>query len=247
MAKKNCDNCGEPLQATIIIYGDAHPGTFDVQLRHLRQAAAALQRLLEQHPTIAMSATIAGDKEQWCPLCDLVCMKHDARRTEEPRRISQKGWPTLMAKQRPPAFQFYAKEFLAGTTNMRMAAVGAYIRILSPCVGRESDLLHPCQMTTPYSNCLAQIFQEEWNELVKDQVLAKWEPLVRLMARSDWSISDSWLTSRNWLNTTKRCPTVERRALKPGGTKTAARDLTPRRHDACAIVLPCSKQCLRHA
>lgn len=30
MAKKNCDNCGEPLQATIIIYGDAHPGTFDV-------------------------------------------------------------------------------------------------------------------------------------------------------------------------------------------------------------------------
>jgi uncharacterized protein YdaU (DUF1376 family) len=35
-----------------------------------------------------------------------------------------------MGKQKPPAYQHYAKDFLAGTSDMSCAEVGAYIRLL---------------------------------------------------------------------------------------------------------------------
>jgi len=73
MAKKNCDNCGEPLQATIIIYGDAHPGTFDVNC----DTCGLPLRLCddcwnsEDHCNECQERR---EKEQWCPLCDLACV-----------------------------------------------------------------------------------------------------------------------------------------------------------------------------
>jgi uncharacterized protein YdaU (DUF1376 family) len=79
-----------------------------------------------------------------------------------------------MAKQRPPAFQFYAKEFLAGTTNMRMAAVGAYIRFLAHAWDGNPICSIPADDYSLFKLSGADS-KEEWNE-VKDQVLAKWEP-----------------------------------------------------------------------
>jgi uncharacterized protein YdaU (DUF1376 family) len=35
-----------------------------------------------------------------------------------------------MAPQKPPAFQFYAKDFIAGTATMSLQEVGAYVRLL---------------------------------------------------------------------------------------------------------------------
>jgi hypothetical protein len=73
MAKKNCDNCGEPLQATIIIYGDAHPGTFDVNCdtcgRPLR-----LCNDCWSNSDDCNECQERREKEQWCPLCDLACV-----------------------------------------------------------------------------------------------------------------------------------------------------------------------------
>jgi uncharacterized protein YdaU (DUF1376 family) len=78
-----------------------------------------------------------------------------------------------MSKQRPPAFQFYAKEFLAGTTTMSMPAVGAYIRFLAHAWDGNPICSIPADDYSLFKLSGADS-KEEWNA-VKEMVLGKWE------------------------------------------------------------------------
>ena len=73
MAKKLCDNCGEELQPTIIIYGHEHQGTFDVKC----DTCGKPQRLCNDcwnDSDDCNECYERRDKEQWCPFCDLPCV-----------------------------------------------------------------------------------------------------------------------------------------------------------------------------
>jgi uncharacterized protein YdaU (DUF1376 family) len=76
-----------------------------------------------------------------------------------------------MSKQRPPAFQLYARDFLAGTTNMSACACGAYIRFLCHAWDGNPICSIPADDYSLYklSGCDSK---EEWNT-IKAMVLAK--------------------------------------------------------------------------
>lgn len=78
-----------------------------------------------------------------------------------------------MSKQRPPAFQLYAKEFIMGTTAMNNAATGAYIRLLCHAWDGNPICTIPADDYSLFklSGCDTK---EDWAQ-VKVQVLAKFE------------------------------------------------------------------------
>lgn len=76
-------------------------------------------------------------------------------------------------KQKPPAFQLYARDFLTGTTAMSNAATGAYIRLLCHAWDANPIATLPAD---PYSlfKLSGADSQEEWGSY-RDAVLAKFE------------------------------------------------------------------------
>jgi uncharacterized protein YdaU (DUF1376 family) len=78
-----------------------------------------------------------------------------------------------MSKQRPPAFQLYARDFLTGTTAMSNIATGAYIRLLCHAWDGNPICTIPADDYSLFklSGCDST---EEWN-VVKAQVLAKFK------------------------------------------------------------------------
>jgi hypothetical protein len=68
-----CDNCGEELQATIIIYGHEHPGTFDVHCFTCNKPLRLCNDCWNDTDD-CNDCWELRDKEQWCPLCDLPCV-----------------------------------------------------------------------------------------------------------------------------------------------------------------------------
>jgi uncharacterized protein YdaU (DUF1376 family) len=79
-----------------------------------------------------------------------------------------------------PAFQFYAKDFLAGTAHMSCAEVGAYIRLLSHAW--DSDPCGTIPVEEEQQRRLAGADIDEW-QLIKKNVLAKFQEDERFKNR----------------------------------------------------------------
>jgi len=95
-------------------------------------------------------------------------------------------------KNKPPAFQFYAKDWTASPTRqmMSLAAQGAYINLLA--IAWDSDPIATIPNQPDKLWKLATATPEEWT-LIKDEVLENFEPfdedstrLVNKRLRRQW-------------------------------------------------------------
>jgi hypothetical protein len=95
-------------------------------------------------------------------------------------------------KNKPPAFQFYAKDWTASPTRqmMSLAAQGAYINLLA--IAWDSDPIATIPNQPDKLWKLATAMPEEW-KLIKDEVLENFEPfdmdptrLVNKRLRRQW-------------------------------------------------------------
>lgn len=75
-----------------------------------------------------------------------------------------------MSEKKYPAYQHYAKDFLAGTADMSCAEVGAYIRLLDQAW--DSSPVATLPMEDEKLRRLAGADKEEWVQ-IKTSVLAK--------------------------------------------------------------------------
>jgi len=78
----------------------------------------------------------------------------------------------MSKKQKPPAYQHYAKDFLTGTAGMSCAEVGAYIRLLDHCWDGSPVATLPDN--DEQLRRMAGAEKDEWKQ-IKDTVLAKFE------------------------------------------------------------------------
>lgn len=95
-------------------------------------------------------------------------------------------------KNKPPAFQFYAKDWTASPTRqmMSLAAQGAYINLLA--IAWDSDPIATIPNQPDKLWKLATAMPEEW-KVIKDEVLENFEPfdedptrLVNKRLRRQW-------------------------------------------------------------
>jgi uncharacterized protein YdaU (DUF1376 family) len=95
-------------------------------------------------------------------------------------------------KNKPPAFQFYAKDWTASPTRqmMSLAAQGAYINLLA--IAWDSDPIATIPNQPDKLWKLATAMPDEWG-LIKDEVLENFEPfdedstrLVNKRLRRQW-------------------------------------------------------------
>ena len=95
-------------------------------------------------------------------------------------------------RNKPPAFQFYAKDWTASPTRqmMSLAAQGAYINLLA--IAWDSDPIATIPNQPDKLWKLATAMPEEWT-LIKDEVLENFEPfdedstrLVNKRLRRQW-------------------------------------------------------------
>lgn len=71
--KKACDTCGDELQATIIIYGHKHQGTYNVHC----DTCGKPMRLCNGCFSDTDDCDDCWERrrtEQWCPMCDTPCV-----------------------------------------------------------------------------------------------------------------------------------------------------------------------------
>ena len=73
MAKKNCDICGDPLQPTIAIGGHEFDATHDVKCDTCGKPLRICDECWDSQDD-CNACYERREKEQWCPLCDLVCV-----------------------------------------------------------------------------------------------------------------------------------------------------------------------------
>jgi uncharacterized protein YdaU (DUF1376 family) len=130
-------------------------------------------------------------------------------------------------KNKPPAFQFYVKDWLSSPTvrMMSAAARAAYIDLLATAWDSDPIATIPNKPNELWR--LANVMPEEWAQ-VKDDVLACFEPfeddptrLVNLRLRRQWlelqefSEKQAHRASRRWKKEDKQ--PKQRKPAKPNG------------------------------
>lgn len=96
-----------------------------------------------------------------------------------------------MSKNKPPAFQFYGKDYLAGAARrMTLTALGAYLNLL--CIAWDSDPIATLPSDPERLRRLAGASVEEWGQ-IKDEVLENFTPfednptrIVNKRLREQW-------------------------------------------------------------